>query len=341
MSVPAALSLVRQIAGLVENVEGVKTHECLAQVTGTLHLLLSHSDARVRSEAARSLIRISVLCGEDTPELKEVDLAQAKAILASGDGDAGPEATAVAQDLCTGHRGEICLEVCKPMSEQIRTRVQSSIVTVSGVVSVTIQGEYIVVIARTVSVAADPVFQADLLVTVEEQLAGEGQGIDGPTGLVAVIVSFNGDAVAGGRRPNQCNLGYLDEQATPDSDAMSASPPSARDTGVSTNSGVPHVMDKDNGAQGLEYLDDSDAARNTPLWPRALWATEAKQNVADHPMPWSFFSSSNWGDVPGIVEYEEDPSVTARLLRARQRDKQLQDDRSRIGRFFSSFSGGR
>lgn len=356
MSVPAALSLVRQTAGLVENVGVLKSDGCLAQVSGTLRVLLAHSDERVRQEAARTLIRIDVLVGKDTHELQEDDLAKARLILGGSEHLDGFDVTDAVYSsdydstpAAAERRGEVCLEVCNPISEQLRSTVVGALVKVSGVVSVTVHNEYIVVLARSISVAADPVFQADLLVTVEEQLATDpGQGAS-TTGPCVIIVSCNGDLVAQQdarleelATPRRCNLGYLDDQATPDRlTPGAAETPSSliEDTGVSAiTNGDAEAPGEDHGSHaGADYLDEADAGKSLPLWHRALSATEAQ---AESPMPWSFFSQARWGDVPCILEYEEDPCVTARLLRARQRDKQVHEERSRIGRFFSALAGG-
>lgn len=238
MSVTAALALVRQVQSVAEQPELLRANNCLDQVVTFLECYLDHPDERCRFSAARTLAQLSTRCGADWEDL---DLKRTQRILEScvGTGDQG-DATAgkvrqllqvalrqrdASDDLfvygsddipCAqtgGHtvtlvgRGEIRLQVLVRLDETIRANVLKAVVGVSGVVSVTLEGDHIVVGTRTTALAADQVFIEDIRITVVESL--QGQETECGAGPIVVLEVAEDDFMC-----------YLDDEQEDEEDAV-------------------------------------------------------------------------------------------------------------------------
>eukprot|EP00930_Biecheleria_cincta_P028488 TRINITY_DN1988_c0_g1_i1.p1 TRINITY_DN1988_c0_g1~~TRINITY_DN1988_c0_g1_i1.p1 ORF type:complete len:422 (+),score=88.70 TRINITY_DN1988_c0_g1_i1:30-1268(+) len=266
-------------------------------------------------------------------------------------------------------RGQVVLKVSEQTDGKAQGALLEKIVALDGVVSVTFEGDYVIVSTRSVTVAADASFLADLLSAVK------AQGIEGVSLVRTSAANGSGyPAYADGDRGS----GY---PAYADGDRGSGYPAYADgDRG----SGYPAYADGDRGgassSQSLPskasgsaepqaastqareadeyedeaepaYLDDEDDEVDVPRGGRsgpAAAGAGAPSSSSSGPGPvngvpqWTFFSQNNWMNGRRVLEYDDDPSIAARLAKKKKEEQQRkEEEKSRLGRLSSWFAGRR
>jgi hypothetical protein len=206
------------------------------------------------------------------------------------------------------------------MNEQIEASICRSLVEASGVVSITFEGIQIVVKVRTRSLARDCVFVDSIRTRIEECLrhfAGdENKKLLVETGAETLQPSLIDDEDSD--KSSSCEDGpvYLDD------DDHGAD-------GISF-SRFDHCREDDSGSQGSSaddgepvYLDDSEDDIDSA----------GKSHGAK---AWSLFDRGGWMDLRHLSEYEEDPTLVARLHRARMRsERRKREEEGRLHRLLS------
>lgn len=211
--------------------------------------------------------------------------------------DERPEKEAI--DEAKGIRGEVVLKVAENSDGKTKAAILEKVVTLSGVVSVTFEGAYVIVSTRSQKIAADAVFLADLLSAVKDQ------GLQG--------VSLVSASSAGSNHSSPVKTGGASGSKDP---APAADDADAGDDGSNASEDEP------------KYLDDEDQA------PQKTSDRESTEPAAapSGPGQWSFFAHGNWMTARRVQEFGDDPTIAARLAKAKQREEERrQEEHTRIG----------
>lgn len=320
MSITPTLSLVRQVQSIAESPELLQARNGLADVASFLDSFLDHSDSSARLAAARTLAWLSNRYEE---QWKVIALIQAPCVLEGLDKQAAESvldaeaselrlalACALGSNMAEGQiappvsdkscsRSEVRIQVQRiSLSSEAKDAICRAIIAVGGVVSVTFEADTVVVCTRTPQLASDPIYVEDLCMTVEEYFANAGNTHAGSKPLVTPLNSNRFDAGSDTSEDSE-EPAYLDEG---DSDISGGA------------ADEPAYLDDDE--DELVYLDDEEDTDGK--------AWELK--------PWSFFNTSGWF-AQRLQEYEEDPTLVARLRKAQERmERRKREEKARVSR---------
>lgn len=356
MAVPTAVALVRQVQSIVESPGLLKANDCIDQVCSFLDCFLDHPDSRARLGAARALSRLSA--GLNSEDRRCLQFHQAPKVLSrlqseqksgnvddedrelhslleallSGDSNqtlAGGEGKGVRQNVgrTLQTAGEVLhLRVCVTMDEHARTAVRQALVKLNGVVSVTFEKDQIVVSARSAALLCDAAFIEDICTAAEEQ-------------LVTCLGYENRAVLVGPELQEGIKTLLLDEESTcssplyVDDDAEEADGIEHACVGASATDGQSLEDDGECEDEPL-YLDDSDEEETTDIGQSASHAsTSLSTRLATS---WSFFSHTGFFSAQRLNEYEDDPTLVARLNRAHLRlERRRKEEQMRLSRVLS------
>lgn len=323
----SALNVAKAMAQVAEasnpNFEG------LLDKMGSIVPLMKHPDIRVKLALGRNLRRIEERAPERLywidPEGWRRALENARALEMDHPHDVqyqevveilevilGEDPSVFRRRLSPRHKegsggpaGQVVLQVSQPLESDTRTALLPKVLQIDGVVSVTFEEGYIIVATRFVS-TADPGFLSKLLKVVSDQ------GVHGA---------------------NFFSVG----EAT---GAVAATPFTASGAGSSSTSstGIPTEADKeeDNPAQDPAYLDDPDPElkdRHGIDRGNASSSGYGGEFQAAGLPQWTFFSQRNWMMERRLQEYEDDPTIAARLAlrKKQQKKKEEQEEAKRSG----------
>eukprot|EP00927_Polykrikos_kofoidii_P077136 TRINITY_DN74110_c0_g1_i1.p1 TRINITY_DN74110_c0_g1~~TRINITY_DN74110_c0_g1_i1.p1 ORF type:complete len:384 (+),score=79.57 TRINITY_DN74110_c0_g1_i1:246-1397(+) len=239
----------------------------------------------------------------------------------------------------TEERGEVVIKVGEGTDGKVKAAILDQIVGLTGVVSVTFEGTYVIVNTRTKRTAADTEFLADLLTALK------CQGVHG-----AALVSAN--PLVAGPPPN--NWGQKGGYGTGGFTGCTGGGYADGGKGqyTASNKAVPVVVDDD---EEPGYLDDDEdevidagipgsggAAGDAGMAQGNINGALGGRPSGLSGQQWSFFAQSNWMTGRRVQEFDDDPTIASRLRKAKQKDSdKRQAEKSRIGRLFSSLTGGR
>lgn len=357
MAVSKVVALVRQVQCIVESPDLLKANGCVDQVSSFLDCFLDHPDSRARLGCARALVQLSSHPGVEVGQLHQAPqvLARLRSKAECGSADAedrelqsllevvlgggasqgshdSPSA-AFRENVSNAQRsaGEVLrLRVRVAMDEQARSAVRSALVQVEGVVSVTFETDQILVGARAVEFSRDAVFVEDICTAVEDQLQYSGELGDGTVLVVPDI--------QGGGLPllidEDSTRGTDEEPEFLDDDEDDALDADTRNMGNSSAAGMRQASDCESDAvvpgeseNEPTYLDDSE----DETFEGAQGSSKASST-----RPWSFFSQTGFLSQQRLREYEDDPTITARLRRAQLRvERKRQEEQLRLHRVLS------
>lgn len=206
------------------------------------------------------------------------------------------------------------LKVGEHADVKVKAAILEEVVALPGVVSVTFEGAFVIVSTRSSAIAVDAVFLADLLAAVKSQ------GLKG----VSLI------------------------SAASEAEGTRTSPQKSSSSG-SKDPVVFSMADEDDSQdEAAAYVDDEEdaGARAAPA-PTAgsagnsTAAGDGKGSAADQ-LHWSFFAQGHWMKTRLVQEYDDDPTIAARLAKAKQRDEaKRHEEQSRLGRLSSWLGVGR
>lgn len=196
-------------------------------------------------------------------------------------------------------RGEVVLKVTDDLSN-CKGTILDKVVKVPGVVSVCFEGPLCIVGTRTEKESADPAFVEDLLSCMSEQ------GLEGITAV---------------KRP----------KSTSDTNASSShagAPAPIPEDDEEQDSGI-NFMDDEGGLEPAYLDDDEDGTAGQGGGMPQGASTSGMGAGGPH---WSFFSQSNWMTGRKMAEFDDDPTIAARLAKAKQRqEEKRKEEESRIG----------
>lgn len=352
MAAAAALNMVKQIEGLADAPPTPQMRDCLGQLVSSLQFFFDHPDSRVRIGAARTLLKLSKGYGED---VRKLDLTKGRSCLAQcraaakeeggvasedaaellrllaetleqGDaersaqpasaGAASQAASATAEPVVAASaassskdtRGEVVLKMADP-TDDTRATILAKVVSIAGVVSVAVEGPHVIVTTRTVEDAADPGFVKDLLGALSDQ------------GVVGVTV--------GQASPSSPTRAGSSADAAPG--AQSAATAAATPAEGELDEQEPSFLDDDEGPEPA-YLDDEEDATGPVQTAGGIGGAPLTVGVGPNAQ-WSFFSQSNWMTGRRMQEFDDDPTIAARLAKAKQRqEERRKEEESKIGR---------
>jgi len=353
MAAAPALNVVKQIQSLAEGPTTPEMQECLGQVVSSLLFFLDHPDSRVRLSAARTLVKLSTNYSE---EITKLDVSRARSALqrcrkAEADGAANldsQELQALLEELlgdrvtnsvpsggvdskapaiqiggsaaaattttsanapatsATDERGQVVLKVAQNTDGKLKAAILEKVVVLMGVVSVTFEGSFVIVATKTASIAADAGFLADLLTAVR------AQGLEGVS-LVSAANAGGVDAPSVTSDNNGCGAPASSVVIDGDHD--------------DDDEGEPAYLDDDED----EVVLGGDYSGPDGLGGGPIGAGGAQ---------WSFFSQNNWMTGRRLQEFGDDPTIAARLAKAKRKEEEKKEqDKSRIGVISSWLSG--
>lgn len=265
--------------------------------------------------------------------------------------EAGPPADGAGSRQSGGtDRGEVVIKFPEAVDAKVRGGILEKVVTLHGVMSVTFEGPYVVVNTRTPSIAADTGFLADLLQAVKAQ------------GVVGAQLVTAASAAAGTAVPSACGgrEGFVgaseaapaatsSEQGDADADA-DADAGSVQEDEPDYIDGDDYGVDGDDDEADVSYLNDSPHAEigGAPVASvgcspvlvgggyRAGPITAGVPTLAQ----FSFFAQGHWVGTRQIQERDDDPSIAARLAKAKAREaERRQEEQTRLGRLSSWMRG--
>jgi len=376
MAVPSTVAFLRQVQGVVESPELLKENNCVDEVVSFLDSSLENPDSRARLSAARALAQLAAHLGsEDRGCLKlhhapkvlaraqlqsttdAVD-AELNSLLATVLGDQDGQLPKVtekdAKDVPRAPRGvphvvrlNVCLDmddtartaVCQALDDTARTAVRQALVQMGGVVSVTFETGHrslvssapfrnvspslqIVVGARGSELVSDPAFVEDIRTTAEEELRRLG----GTEHVKVSVASGMEDLVPTVASRRYSSGGSGNHGRCPDEE----------DTHTN-NFGQPETSPWNEGETVEDeeddepmYLDDSEDES-----PEALPTEFGKS--------FSFFSPAGLFLTSHRLQgFEEDPSLMARLQKARARcERRRLQEQMRLSRVLSVITPSR
>lgn len=341
MAAAAALNVVKQIEGLADAPATSQMRDCLGQLVTSLQFFLDHPDNRVRVGSARTLLKLSRGYGDD---FRKNDLTKVQAALERTRGEEAdepellkllvdimePSSVTAATEACSSNTdstapasgstelppkdnpGQVVLTLSDESDDKAKASITTKIIGVPGVVSVTLhENRHVIVTAKNTDMAKDPSFLEDLQGAIEK-------GTDGNTLKVQSTERIK-QSQSGGAS------GSSDKDKPEDTDLA---PKSSQ-------------VDLDEDIEPT-YLDDEDEPEQSggPAggFSSSAGINSAGINSAGVPQ-WSFFSQSNWMTGRRVQEFDDDPTIAARLARAKQRaEERREEERSRIG-FMSRWLG--
>lgn len=359
MAAENALKVVRQIQGLADGPKTDQMRECLGHVVSSLQFFLDHPDSRVRGSSAKAMARLATTYTDDIRRLDlsktkaayrkccsaadagaaEQDVLELRALLAEVLVAAGVEAAAVPAEVVASAeqkvdgRGEVVLRVGERCEN--RASILEAVVKVPGVVSVTLEGDHVVVNTRTRALATDSAFMFDLLKAVREQ--ANGQKVE--------VVRGAAPGQGGGAAPGQSGV----DDTEPQSAKVDA--PTADDT-------EPQYLDDDDEDEVVLSMESPGATAGSPFAPGmgmgglggmgmggmgGMGGTPGGLGAlggAPGQPQWSFFSQNTWMTGRRVQEFQDDPAIAARLARVKEReDARKAEEQSRLSKITSWFAG--
>jgi len=229
-------------------------------------------------------------------------------------------------------RGEVILKMTAGADSKVKAAILEKVVALRGVVSVTFEGDLIIVSTRTPAIAADAGFLADLLVSVKEQ------GLQGVSLISAAAAGVQGSA----------NEGSDDAIARlPESTGVVDTRQEEREGEADLDAGADDGDDAE-----PAYLDDEEDEEAIGLGadgqchggPRFGGARVGVGvgGPAQGGAQWSFFSQSNWMTGRRMQEFGDDPTIAARLAAAKRREEERrQENKSRLGQLSTWLMGSK
>jgi len=192
--------------------------------------------------------------------------------------------------------------------QELRDSLLTKVVSLPDVQSSTFEGDFIIVITQSLAVADDAMFLADLLNVIKEQ------GVHG--------VSLVGSMIP-----------HLGASALPSSAIGGSSATSS--TAMPTELEKDEDEDKADDEQPAGYLDDM------PCEGQGLSEQPPTQGQGEKAVPhWSFFSQQSWIDARRMQEWEDDPTIAARLAKKKmEMQKKREEDERRFSRWTSWLVG--
>lgn len=359
MSANQALAAVRQIAKACEGPRNETILECIGQLVGSLLPLIDHPDSRVRGLAGRTLVKLARGYREG---LGDLDLSKARAALdrcyaaaedGMGDEDnedmielleeffgekrrdpkavAAAVAPASAKPSRPAERGEVVLKVFEEWDAKQKVAILDRVVKIGGVISVTFEGQFVIVKTRGAAVAADAGFLADLLFAIR------AEGLQGVS-LVSAAAEAGPSAALEERAPKE------EEPEVKEPEPLGASPDEGEDEDEGKDEpGTLSYLDEDEAEDKYrQSFDDRPEQEGASSSSRAgpSRGGQGPGSSGDPQVHWSFFSQVNWMDARRMQEHGDDPTIAARLAKAKKKEEERKkEDKTRIGRLASWFTG--
>mmetsp|Transcript_9371 Transcript_9371/g.15098 ORF Transcript_9371/g.15098 Transcript_9371/m.15098 type:complete len:320 (+) Transcript_9371:66-1025(+) len=309
MAAAAALNVVKQIEALADSPDTPNMSECLGQLVTSLQFFLEHPDSRVRLGAGRTLLKLSK---GHPDEFRKSDLSKAKSALArcraaSSDSDGEPDAetlelsqflkefleeAASATSQAKGS-GAIASDTPAASSKDGRGEVVLKVGDAADDTTKAAISRKVVTVVGVVSIA----FEGDLVIvnTRTPEIAADPVFIKD---LLEAISEEGIEGVTTAKRPGEVGEGIEDPE--------------------------PAIVDDED--YEPEYVDDDEDEAPAPL--PAPGSPPGMPPGAN----WSFFAQSNWMTGRRVTEYDEDPSIAARLAKAKQKqEEKKKQQESRLG----------
>eukprot|EP00747_Dinoflagellata_sp_TGD_P092437 gnl/TRDRNA2_/TRDRNA2_165410_c3_seq1.p1 gnl/TRDRNA2_/TRDRNA2_165410_c3~~gnl/TRDRNA2_/TRDRNA2_165410_c3_seq1.p1 ORF type:complete len:357 (+),score=85.06 gnl/TRDRNA2_/TRDRNA2_165410_c3_seq1:63-1073(+) len=334
MTATQSLAVVKQIQALAEGPETPEMRSQLAPVVKSLQFFLEHPDSRVRSLAAKTLSRLSRNYGED---MRKLDLGKTRAAVerfAKDAADGDSEAEELRQCLLDA------------LGQEKEEKTESN-----GTASTAGAGE-----TPASSSSADDSQsrgspskggeRGEVVLVVPEGSPAKSKGLVLEAVVVipgVVSIAFEGDnAIVSTRTPEVAADSAFQQQLVAAIEAQGLH-------GVKLAGGDGPSVEAPGDEDDVEpaYLDDEEddedapggATSNTTGMPLGASAVPG----TPHPH-WSFFSQTNWMTGRRVQEFDDDPTIAARLAKAKKREEERKAEeaaqRGRAGRFISSLFGG-
>lgn len=222
----------------------------------------------------------------------------------------------------TDGRGEVVLRIGADAGAKMKAAILEKVLPLSGVVSVAFEGAFIIVSTRSPGVAAGAGFLTDLLGAVQEH----AQGVS--------LVNTTG----GGPRTAAVHPEALSSREPAPQEDPARCPDFARTASKSRAAAEEEVEEEEGdlaGTDGPAYLDEQEEGHSTSAGATA-WNVGSPGGMPGTLQPagqFSFFSQTNWMTGRQIQEFGDDPTIAARLQRAKQREEEKRIEEEKRSKF--------
>jgi hypothetical protein len=317
MAAAAALNVVKQIEALADAPETPQMKDSLGQLVTSLQFFLDHPDSRVRLGAARTLLKLSRGYSED---FKKIDLVKATSALArcrACSEEADEETAELGRLLAETLEGEARTDrqnspgAAASSADDKRPKERGEVVlkvpeSTEQAIKVAIQ-EKVIKISGVVSAA----FEAENLIVNTLNLETSRD----PALLKELLGALTSQGLEGISAPSRPAVPGIDHQSPDDG---------AEPGYIDDEDGEPaYLDDDDDDNDGVDRGNDD--SRQQSGGKESNTGDAGSQN-------WSFFAQTNWMTGRRMQEFDDDPTIAARLAKAKQkREEKKKEDDSRIG----------
>lgn len=339
MAADAALKVVKQIQALADGPKTPEMRDCLGHVVSSLQFFLDHPDSRVRTSSARAMLKLASGYTDDFRrlDLTKTSAAHARAMRAASEGDAEQDV----QDL-----GALLTEILQAAGVECSAPAVPRVVARSGEASAPVGAAA----SSSTAVPSSLETRGEVVLRVSDPSDGKIKGailesVVKVNGVVSVTVEGAHIVVNTRSTAVAADAGFLADLLT------SVKAQGAVGIQLVTSSTAPSA------AAGPSYLEPSGAADDDEDDAEPAYLDDDEDELADdaagepggrpggglggQPQQWSFFSQNNWMTGRRVQEFNDDPTIVARLAKAKEREEERKrDEAGRIGRF-AAWWGGR
>jgi len=246
------------------------------------------------------------------------------------------------------HKEDVVVKVGDDAEAKLKAAILERVVAIAGVKCVTFEGPYVIVTPLSPAVAADAGFPLEILAAVRAAQPGgaadEAELVRVPGGSAG-----GGGGGGGGSSSSACKA---EEPAATAAATEPASTLASAPASAATAAAAAMPAEEDEEDVEPAYLDDDEdeddddasAAPGNGLAGgagRSPAASFGGGTVGAVGPNWSFFSQTHWISGRKMQEYDEDPTISARLAKAKQREEERRrEEKSRLGKVSSWLFGG-
>mmetsp|Transcript_126421 Transcript_126421/g.236303 ORF Transcript_126421/g.236303 Transcript_126421/m.236303 type:complete len:325 (-) Transcript_126421:33-1007(-) len=324
MAAQQAFNVVKQIEALADGPATPELRECLGQLVSSLQFFLDHPDSRVRLGSARALLKLAKGFSED---FAQKDLSKAKDALAKAQSSEESEDKELEGLLAE------CLDMESRRPDARKepelyadasTPGEAPVAASEAPVAAKSSEDEVAEVVLQVGADTDGATKAKIL----EKVISISGVVSVTFELENVIVRARTQSIANDPTFAQDIKSVIQTQGL-DCSSKDDGPPG------------PAVLDDDDDDAEPAYLDDEDGAVEE-ITPAGMPGSSSGVGGAGGAAPqWSFFSQSNWMTGRRVQEFDEDPTIAARLAKAKKRmEERRKEEESRLGRL-SSWMGWR
>lgn len=322
MAAQQAFNVVKQIEALADGPATPELRECLGQLVSSLQFFLDHPDSRVRLGSARALLKLAKGFSED---FAHKDLSKAKEALvkaqSSEEGEDKELEGLLAETLDMDSRRQSARKEPEQEAAAATPAEAPSATSTEAPTAEQAGEEKVAEVVLQMGADTDSAIKAKIL-----------EKVISIAGVVSVTFEAANIIVKARTQTLADDPGFAqDIKSAIQTQGLDCSP---------IESGAAAFVDDDDDAEPM-YLDDEDGAVGEISAVAMPGSSSGAVGAGGAAPQWSFFSQSNWMTGRRVQEYDEDPTIAARLAKAKKRMEEKRKEQERgLGRL-SSWMGWR